>query len=146
MKILLIFIFSISSAWAESCLSQKIKFIGDLTFTEKDKIEVVFNELPQNWNVNSDHFENLYIEVPKGKILKKLKIQSYNLKYKKMIIDKEFQFAVVDKKDNFYKIRNLNFKKDILKNYKNLPVNLTMILEVAGMKPCEDLFKLEVIK
>lgn len=139
----LVFIFLFSfNLWATECESLGIQLQGEVKFVDKSE----FNLFPKKWNVNSDYFDRLYLINKSQNNISRAEISSISLKkniqgkFKKNIKLSRLQ-------SHKYLLEGINFKRDIIKNLKLLPMIFTM--KIKNSKDdvvCSQAFQLEVIE
>lgn len=142
MKIIVfIFLFSFN-LWATECESLGIQLQGEIKFADKTE----FNIFPKKWNVNSDYFDRLYLITKSELKISTAEISSISLK--KNIQGKFKKDIKLSKlKDHKYLLKGINFRRDIIKNLKLLPMALSMkIKNSKDNVVCSQVYQLEVIE
>lgn len=137
MKVVLFFLLFTSSAWAQDCSKKDIYLYGNIIF----KTKVLFNEFPSVWTVNGDLFSSLYLKIKKGMKVDEVKIDLVSEKFNKTYIKK---MSADKNKKKLMHIEEINFQKDILPNYKRLPMKMKLRVFYKNAKVCERNFRLEV--
>ena len=134
---LLIFLFT-TGAFAQDCNKLGVYLHGNIIF----KTKVLFNEFPNVWTVNGDRFSSLFLKVKDGLAIDEVK---FDLEYKDS--SKTYSKKINNKKNKkgLMHIEELSFQKDILPNYRMLPVKMKMKVLNKKESICEQNYRLEVI-